>query len=157
MLGMMATGGYLSLHNHGDSADRLTGVSAGFAKSEIHEMTHDNGHEMRPVKDGVEIPAGGMVTLKPGGLHLMFMGLSEPLKPGRMLEVTLELLPLCHGSCACERADPPPATVRHHMVTGIRMTEAIRTAVAPGGAGKFRKCRRRDPLPCPWRVPRPAG
>ena len=92
MPGMMATGGYLSLHNHGDSADRLTGVSAGFAKkSEIHEMTHDNGvMKMRPVKDGVEIPAGGMVTLKPGGLHLMFMGLSEPLKPGRMLEVTLE-------------------------------------------------------------------
>ena len=31
-----------------------------------------------------------MVTLKPGGMHLMLMGLAEPLEPGRMLELTLE-------------------------------------------------------------------
>ena len=92
MPGMAATGGYLTIHNHGHMADRLVGVSADFAaKSEIHEMIHDNGvMKMRPLSKGIEIPAGGMVMLKPGGLHLMFMGLAEPLKPGRMLEITLE-------------------------------------------------------------------
>ena len=90
--GMMATGGYLTLHNHGGMDDRLVGLSAVFAaRAEIHEMIHDNGvMKMRPVNGGIVIPAGGMVTLKPGGLHLMFMGLSDQLKPGRMLEVTLE-------------------------------------------------------------------
>ena len=80
------------IHNHGRKADRLIGVSAEFAaKSEIHEMIHDNGvMKMRPLDGGIEIPAGGMVTLKPGGMHLMLMGLAEPLEPGRMLEITLE-------------------------------------------------------------------
>ena len=92
MPGMTATGGYLMIHNHGRKADRLIGVSAEFAaKSEIHEMIHDNGvMKMRPLDGGIEIPAGGMVTLKPGGMHLMLMGLAEPLEPGRMLEITLE-------------------------------------------------------------------
>ena len=92
MPGMTATGGYLMIHNHGRKADRLIGVSADFAaRSEIHEMIHDNGvMKMRPLDGGIEIPAGGMVTLKPGGMHLMLMGLAEPLEPGRMLELTLE-------------------------------------------------------------------
>ena len=92
MPGMAATGGYLMIHNHGRKADRLIGVSAEFAaKSEIHEMIHDNGvMKMRPLDGGIEIPAAGMVTLKPGGMHLMLMGLAEPLEPGRMLELTLE-------------------------------------------------------------------
>ena len=90
--GMTVTGGYLTVHNHGQQAETLIGVTADFAaKSEIHEMIHDNGvMKMRPLKHGLEIPAGGMVTLKPGGLHLMLMGLTAPLTPGDMLEITLD-------------------------------------------------------------------
>ena len=92
MPGMAATGGYMTIHNHGQMPDTLIGVAASFAgSSEIHEMIHDNGvMRMRPANGGVEIPAGGMVTLKPGGLHLMLMGLAAPLMPGQTYEITLE-------------------------------------------------------------------
>jgi len=92
MPGMTATGGYMTIHNHGQMPDTLIGLVANFAgKSEIHEMIHDNGvMRMRPVNGGIAIPAGGMVTLKPGGLHLMLMGLAAPLIPGQTYEITLE-------------------------------------------------------------------
>ncbi|MGB1873280.1 MAG: copper chaperone PCu(A)C [Candidatus Puniceispirillaceae bacterium] len=89
--GMTATGGYLTIHNHMDKADRLVGVSADFAaKAEIHTMANENGvMKMRPLPDGIEIPAGGMVELAPGGMHLMLMGLKQTLEAGQMLEVEL--------------------------------------------------------------------
>ncbi|MAK17464.1 MAG: hypothetical protein CMN41_02325 [SAR116 cluster bacterium] len=89
--GMTATGGYLTIHNHSDEDDRLVGVVADFAaKAEIHSMVHENGvMKMRALPDGIEIPAGGMVKLAPGGLHLMLMGLKQTLQAGQMLEVEL--------------------------------------------------------------------
>ena len=89
--GMTATGGYVTIHNHSDEADRLVGVAADFAaKAEIHTMANENGvMKMRPLPDGIEIPAGGMVELAPGGMHLMLMGLKQTLEAGQMLEVEL--------------------------------------------------------------------
>jgi len=89
--GMTATGGYLTIHNHTGQADRLLGVAVDFAaKAEIHTMLHENGvMKMRALPDGIEIPAGGMVRLAPGGMHLMLMGLSRTLEPGVRLEVEL--------------------------------------------------------------------
>ncbi len=89
--GMTATGGYLTIHNHTGQADRLLGVAADFAaKAEIHTMLHENGvMKMRALPDGIEIPAGGMVRLAPGGVHLMLMGLTKTMEPGASLEVEL--------------------------------------------------------------------
>lgn len=81
--GAKVAGGYVVLENTGAEADRLIGVATDIAgKSEIHEMAVDNGvMTMRPLPDGIEIPAGGKVELKPGGLHMMFMDLkSQPAK-----------------------------------------------------------------------------
>lgn len=90
--GMAVTGGYASITNNGEADDRLVGAAAGFAKKvEIHEMIHDNGvMKMRQRDGGIHIPAGETVMLKPGGLHLMLMGLGETMAPGEMREVTLE-------------------------------------------------------------------
>ena len=44
---------------------------------------------MRRVEDGIELPAGGSITLAPGGYHLMFMGLRDVLTEGTALPVTL--------------------------------------------------------------------
>jgi len=90
--GMAVTGGYVSITNNGNEADRLVGAKAGFAKRvEIHEMIHDNGiMKMRQRDGGIHIPAGETVMLKPGGLHLMLMGLAETMTPGENREVTLE-------------------------------------------------------------------
>jgi periplasmic copper chaperone A len=85
------SGGYLAIRNDGKESDRLVSGSADFAgKVEIHEMVMDGDvMKMRPVEGGLEIPAGGMVELKPGGLHVMFMGLKEQMKPGEKRKATL--------------------------------------------------------------------
>jgi len=72
------------------SADRLTGVSTPAAqKAELHTMTMDNGvMKMRQV-DGIDLPAGKTVALKPGGYHIMLMGLAQPLKEGQTFPLTL--------------------------------------------------------------------
>jgi copper(I)-binding protein len=44
---------------------------------------------MKPVEGGLEIRPGATVELKPGGYHLMFMDLKEPLKEGQTLKGTL--------------------------------------------------------------------
>ncbi|MGC6453056.1 MAG: copper chaperone PCu(A)C [Candidatus Puniceispirillaceae bacterium] len=89
--GMKATGGYLAITNHGDAADRLVSASADFAsRVEIHEMIQDGDiMRMRERDGGIEIPAGAMASLKPGGLHLMLMGLTETMVPGEMRDLTL--------------------------------------------------------------------
>jgi copper(I)-binding protein len=85
------SGGYMTIRNTGDEADRLVGGSAAFAgKVEIHEMTMDGDvMKMREIEGGIEIPAGGEVTLKPGGLHVMFMQLNERLEDDAELPATL--------------------------------------------------------------------
>ncbi len=64
----------------GASADTLVSVSTPAAeRGEIHDMTmtDDGVMKMRHLADGLEIPAGGTVELKPGGMHLMFLGLKK--------------------------------------------------------------------------------
>ena len=87
-----AGGGYLIIANRGSEADRLVGGSSPVAtKVEIHSMEVVNDvMTMRPVDGGLEIPAGGTVELKPGGLHVMFMGVATPFKDGDAVPVTLE-------------------------------------------------------------------
>jgi copper(I)-binding protein len=90
--GQPAGGGYLTITNKGAAADRLVSVtseSAGMV--EIHTMeTTNDVMVMRPVEGGLEIPPGGTVELKPGGLHMMFMSVKEPFKPGASVPVTLK-------------------------------------------------------------------
>lgn len=82
--------GYVLLKNTGAAADKLISATADVAgKVEIHEMTMDNGvMKMRPVQ-GLEIPAGKSVELKPGGYHIMFMQLKKPLVAGEKVKGTL--------------------------------------------------------------------
>lgn len=90
--GAKVGGGYLSVTNNGNEADRLMGVAATSAgQAEIHEMKTENGvMTMRPINDGVEIKPGETVALKPGGYHIMFMNLKEPFKPGEPVKGELE-------------------------------------------------------------------
>ncbi len=89
--GAPVAGGYMTITNTGSQPDRLVGGSAPFAsKVEIHEMKmQGNVMKMREVVGGLEIPARGSVTLKPGGYHVMFMKLREQLKEGEKRTVTL--------------------------------------------------------------------
>lgn len=82
-------GGYLTLRS--DADDRLLAVDTSASASvEIHEMSHAGGvMRMRELPDGVELPAGTDVSLRPGGNHLMFIGPVEPVRAGQTIEATL--------------------------------------------------------------------
>lgn len=79
-----AQGGFLVVENKGTTPDRLKAVSAEISKvMEVHEMAVVDGvMKMRALGDGLEIPAGGKVELKPGSYHLMFIDLTARRKAG---------------------------------------------------------------------------
>lgn len=83
--------GYLKIINTGADADRLLSASSDISgKTEIHEMAMDNGvMKMRPLPNGLPIPAGATVTLQPGGYHIMFIDLKRPIKPGDIVHAEL--------------------------------------------------------------------
>ena len=83
--------GYLTIHNSGKDDIRLTAVNASFAKkAAVHEIKMSRGvMTMSEKEGGVRVPTGEMVNLAPGDLHLMFMGLREPLTKGDAHIVTL--------------------------------------------------------------------
>jgi hypothetical protein len=70
--------------------DRLTGASSPVAKRvELHTMSMESGvMRMRPLA-GIDIPAGQAVTLSPGGMHIMLVGLTQPLREKQSFPLTL--------------------------------------------------------------------
>ena len=90
--GAKIAGGYLKITNNGTAADRLvSATSVGADHVEIHEMSMTDGvMKMRPLTDGLAIKPGETVELKPGGFHMMFMGIKQPLKQGDTLKATLK-------------------------------------------------------------------
>lgn len=89
--GATVAGGYAKIENKGKTADRLIGASAEVSgRTELHEMAMEGTvMRMRALANGIEIPAGGSVELKPGGLHIMFMELKAPLEQGKHFKGTL--------------------------------------------------------------------
>ncbi|HWK95947.1 MAG TPA: copper chaperone PCu(A)C [Pseudolabrys sp.] len=90
--GAQVGGGYMTITNNGSTPDRLISGASGISSSfEVHEMSMDGGvMKMRMLKDGLEIKPGETVTLKPGGYHIMFMGLKDQLKQGDTFKATLQ-------------------------------------------------------------------
>ncbi len=88
--GQMVGAGYLKLANKGP-VDRLVSATSPAAGSvEIHSMSMEGDvMKMRQI-DAIEIATGQTVELKPGGYHLMLMGLKAPLKVGEKFPLTLK-------------------------------------------------------------------
>ncbi len=74
-----------------DSADKLIGISGDIAREiQIHTMITEAGvMKMREIKS-LDIPANGKTELKPGGLHIMLIGLKEGLKEGTKFPLKLK-------------------------------------------------------------------
>lgn len=89
--GAKVAGGYLAIENRGIQPDRLLSASSSAAaKVEIHQMALQDGiMTMRPLDDGLIIPADATVTLAPGGDHIMFVGLNAPFEEGQRVPVSL--------------------------------------------------------------------
>ena len=88
--GQRAGGGYVRIENRAATADRLISARSPAAERvEIHAMSMEGDvMRMRQI-DGIDLPAGRAVELKPGGLHLMFMELKAPLQAGTRFPLTL--------------------------------------------------------------------
>lgn len=84
-------GGFLSIYNYSDTPNRLVSASSPIAERvELHTMTMDNDvMRMRELEDGIELPGEAQVDLEPGGLHVMFIGLTQPFTEGDEVPVTL--------------------------------------------------------------------
>lgn len=79
---------YLTLTASAD--DRLVSIASPLGQAAIHEMKMDGGMmQMAELKDGLPLPAGQAVALKPMGNHVMLTGLSAPLAAGDSVGLTL--------------------------------------------------------------------
>ena len=87
--GQKATGAFLQITSV--AGGKLVSVSSPVAGVvEVHEMTMDgNVMKMRALPNGLNLPAGKAVALKPGGLHVMLMDLKQPLKAGDTVPLSL--------------------------------------------------------------------
>ena len=80
---------YLTIENKGGAADRLVGVTSPAAGSAmVHQTVEESGVSTMRATDG-SIAPGTTLDMKPGGSHIMLMGLKAPLKEGDTVDVTL--------------------------------------------------------------------
>lgn len=79
---------YLSLKS--DKPAKLVAIKSAVADSvEIHEMSTKNGVMKMRMLETLDLPAGKLVKLEPGGFHLMLVDLKKPLKAGENIEIVL--------------------------------------------------------------------
>lgn len=93
MKGMMDYNGvvYMTIYNHGGEADKLIGAESDVCERvELHQsMMEGDRMMMRKIDEGLKIPPMEKVEMRPGGYHLMLMGLKRSLKPGEEFRITL--------------------------------------------------------------------
>lgn len=83
-----ATGAFLQLSSQQDA--RLVQVSSpAAAVVELHEMKMEGSTMQMRAVAGVDLPAGKTVEFKPGGMHVMLMGLKSQVKAGDKVPLTL--------------------------------------------------------------------
>lgn len=84
-------GGFFTLANKGAVPDRLVAASSPAAERvEIHAIKVEGGDlRMRQRENGLVLPPGTTLTLKPRGYHLLLVGLKTPLEEGARAAVTL--------------------------------------------------------------------
>ncbi|MBN2646941.1 MAG: copper chaperone PCu(A)C [Thiotrichales bacterium] len=88
-----ASASFMQLNNLSDQAIDLVQAYSDAAQTvELHTHTNDGGvMRMRKIEK-ISIPANGMTELKPGGLHIMLISPTKPIKVGETVEVELEFV-----------------------------------------------------------------
>lgn len=80
---------YATLINNGHSGDRLLSATTPLAeKIQFHSVSEENGVVRMREMHTVEIAPGAKVSFSPGGMHIMLVGLKQPLKEGQTLPLT---------------------------------------------------------------------
>lgn len=105
--------GFGTITNNAAEDDALVAATAsGVPTVELHQ-TMDG--VMQQV-DAFPVEAGGSVTLEPGGNHLMFLGLTEPLVAGQSVDLTLSF---ASGETVEITAPVRPFSMDGHMDGGM--------------------------------------
>ena len=68
-----------------------TTMADGAMDDDATEDDHSDGAMMMQPIDAIDVPAGGSVSLEPGGIHIMLLELAEPLEAGTSFDLTLIL------------------------------------------------------------------
>lgn len=86
-----STGAFMAIRNNGTSDRHVVKAHSAAARVvELHTHLNEGGVlKMRPVAD-IAVKAGGETILKPGGLHVMLIGLVRPLAEGDVVPITLD-------------------------------------------------------------------
>ena len=86
----MSGAGYFTVTNTGSDDDRLLGIRAEYPSVTLHGTRNDDGVMRMFDVDAIDIPAGETIALKPGAMHVMFMGLNgNPFEIGDEIPATL--------------------------------------------------------------------
>lgn len=127
---------YFSVKNTGNAPDRLIGASTPMAeRGEFHESTMEGGiMRMRQVPS-IDVSPGRSAELKPGGLHLMLLGLKEPLVAGKRFPLTLEF---AHAGRVQVQVQVQSAGASAPE-TGAHGTHAASDSAAPAENGNVRR------------------
>ena len=113
--------GYMKITNNGTEADVLPGGSSDAAERvEVHETTiDDKGVASMKKLDAVELKSGQSIELKPAGMHVMLIGLKQPLKEGDSAQGEAEVQEGRQGRrrirCESRRLAPRLAATMHHQ------------------------------------------
>lgn len=82
---------YFVIQNHNADADELIGAASDVAGAvEVHESKMEGDVMMMNHVESVALEPSGKVEFKPGGYHVMLIGLKHDLKAGDEIEVTLQ-------------------------------------------------------------------
>lgn len=83
-------GGFMELRNDGaEPVELVKAEGPDFEWVELHRTVHEDGMARMVAQDAIEVPAGGVATLEPGGLHLMLMNPRRHYRAGDRVPLTL--------------------------------------------------------------------
>jgi copper(I)-binding protein len=105
--GKAMTAAYATIRNEGSAPVVVSGVSASRGEASLHETRNVDGRMSMRSIERLTVPAGGEVSLEPGGLHVMLMGLEQTPAVGDVLELCFHTAgePVC-TSATVSRRDP---------------------------------------------------
>lgn len=138
---------YITITNAGTETVRLVGMRtdvAAVAALHTHEV-NDGVMQMRPLEGGVEISPGATVKFKPGGNHIMLMGLKAPLAEGETFELTLEFAEAGSEQAEVKVASATAMTAPDAVDEASEQPERIESYKVPTdrprhlGAGKYHR------------------
>lgn len=88
--GAVATGAFMRIENAAASDRQLMRAESPVAKTvELHTHINEGGMMKMRAVPAIAIKAGDQTELKPGSFHIMLIGLTQSLKAGDTIPITL--------------------------------------------------------------------